>query len=79
MNTELIITFSLIILPLSPLTPPPHPHTHAQLPELIHSDEKGYKRIVVILMANIGFWISFIILLLIAVYEDVFDHLVDIE
>ena len=68
----------LLSLPLSSLSLPPS-NSRTQLPELIHTDEKGCKRLIVILMTNIGFWVSFIILVLIAVYEDVFDHLIDIE
>ena len=41
----------------------------SQLPELIHTDEKGYKLFFLTLMTNIGFFISFIVIVLIAVFE----------
>ena len=49
-----------------------------QLPELIHINEKGCTRLALILMANIGFVISFVILLVIAIYEDELNTLVTI-
>ena len=47
-----------------------------QLPELIHMKEKGGVRFLLILMANIGFFISFVILLLIAIYEEELNTLI---
>ena len=53
-----------------------HTHTHTQLPELIHSREKGRTRWMLFLMANIGFYISFVVLLLIAIYEEELNTLI---
>ena len=53
-----------------------HTHTHTQLPELIHSREKGRTRWILFLMANIGFYISFVVLLLIAIYEEELNTLI---
>ncbi len=49
-----------------------------QLPELIHSNEKGSSRWVMFLMANIGLIISFVALLLLAIYEDALNSLVSL-
>jgi len=46
------------------------------LPDLIHSKEKGRTRWGLFLMANIGFYISFIVLLLIAIYEEQLNSLI---
>ncbi|XP_064396790.1 zinc transporter ZIP6-like isoform X1 [Halichondria panicea] len=48
------------------------------LPELIHSNEKGSSRWVMFLMANIGLIISFVALLLLAIYEDALNSLVSL-
>ena len=64
-----------------------HTHTHMplppyhfpflfQLPELIHSKEKGYHRWGLFCAANIGFFVSFIVLFIIAVYEEDLNNLV---
>ena len=44
-----------------------------QLPLIIHSKLKGF---LAVLLSNLGFSISFCILLLVALYEDKFDDLV---
>lgn len=50
---------------------------HLQLPELIHSKEKrACKRLVLFAMVNIGFIISFIALLLLAIYEEDLNSLI---
>ena len=49
-----------------------------QLPELIHVKEKGCVCFLLILMANIGFIISFVALLLIAIYEEELNTLITV-
>eukprot|EP00731_Ephydatia_muelleri_P011750 Em0006g644a len=46
------------------------------LPSIIHNTEKGYMLAVIFIMANIGFAVSFVSLLLIAIYEDELDQIV---
>lgn len=40
------------------------------LPSIIHNTEKGYMLAIIFIMINIGIVISFVSLLLIAIYED---------
>jgi hypothetical protein len=48
-----------------------------QLPELIHSKEKQLcRRMVFFVMVNIGFIISFLALLLLAIYEEDLNTLI---
>lgn len=48
----------------------------SQFPELIHSKQKGWRRVIMFVMINIGFIISFVALLLLAIYEEDLDTLV---
>ena len=49
-----------------------------QFPEMIHSKEKGWRRVVMFVMINIGFAISFMALLLLAIYEEDLNTLVTV-
>ncbi|KAL5500291.1 hypothetical protein EMCRGX_G011827 [Ephydatia muelleri] len=46
------------------------------LPSIIHNTEKGYMLAVIFIMASIGFAVSFVSLLLIAIYEDELNQIV---
>ena len=73
-----VIAICLIYsLSLSLSTPTPT-YTHVQLPELIHVKEKGCVRFFLIQMANIGFLISFAVLLVIAIYEEELNTLITV-
>ena len=50
--------------------------SYLQLPSIIHNTEKGYMLAVIFIMASIGFAISFVSLLLIAIYEDELNQIV---
>ena len=56
-----------------------HTHAHTQLPELIHLKQKGCLRWGLFLVLNIGFLISFVVLLLLAIYEDQLNNLVNVK
>ena len=53
-----------------------HTHTH-KLPELVHSKVKGCEKVGHLVFILIGFSTSFTILLLIAIYEEELNSLVD--
>ena len=46
---------------------------YSQFPELIHS-QKGWRCVVMFVMINIGFAFSFIALLLLAIYDRLFQY-----
>ena len=82
--TSLPLSLSLsLTLPLPPSLPLPHfpslSHTlppSLQLPELIHSKEKGRHRWGLFIAANAGFFVSFLALFLLAVYEEDLNTLI---
>lgn len=54
------------------------PSLFLQLPQLIHTKAKGWRRGISFLMINIGFILSFVALLLLAIYEEDLDSLVTV-